>query len=85
MGLLRKEEKLLRRLFQKRRNDLESNLNKATKNLMALKDDSRFMSTSKTIIARYRAEIAAISALEARVFKELYKHETTDDTRKTAR
>lgn len=85
MGLLRKEEKLLRRLFQKRRNDLESNLNKATKNLMALKDDSRFMSTSKTIIARYRAEIAAISALESRVFKELYKHETTDDTRKTAR
>jgi hypothetical protein len=85
MGLLKKEEKLLKRLFQKRKNELQSFV---TNNLKTLenKESNRHLSESITLtMNRHIQEINELTRLEAKVFKEINKYEQANHPQETIR
>lgn len=83
MGLTRKEEKLLKRLFQKRMNDLELAIIHAIKQAEGQEMKGNVVETLQNTIAKFRLEFSNLKQLEERVFWEINKHEAKNDTRKT--
>lgn len=83
MGLLKKEEKLLKRLFQKRKNDLELAIVHSLKHAEAVEAKGNLAEIMTVTVNKYRKEIYELQHLEARIFKELYKHEPENNSRKT--
>lgn len=83
MGLTKKEEKLLKRLFQKRKNDLELTIVHGLKHAEAVEAKGNLAEIMSVTVNKYRREIFELQNLEARLFRELYKHEPKDNSRKT--
>jgi hypothetical protein len=83
MGLTKKEEKLLKRLFQKRKNDLELAITHAIKQAEGQEQKGNVLETLQTTIAKFRLEVVQLNMLEERVFWEITKHENKDHSRQT--
>ncbi len=83
MGLTRKEEKLLKRLFQKRKNDLELSIIHSIKQAEGQEQKGNVLETLQTTIAKFRLEVVQLNMLEERVFQEINKHEAKNDSRQT--
>ena len=82
MSLTKKEEKLLKRLFQKRKNDLELAIVHGLKHAEAVEAKGNLAEIMTVTVNKYRQEIFELQNLEARLFRELYKHEPKDNSRK---
>lgn len=83
MGLLKKEEKLLKRLFQKRKNDLELCIVQGLRHAESVEAKGNLAEIMTVTVNKYRQEIFELQNLEARLFRELYKHEAKNNPRKT--
>lgn len=84
MGLLRNEEKLLKRLFQKRKNDLELAIVHALKVAETQEIKGHIIDDLTINVNKNRKEVLELERLEKRIFEELYKFAKTD-TQKTAK
>lgn len=84
MGLTKKEEKLLKRLFQKRKNELELAIIHSLKQADAIEAKGAVVETITVTINKYRREVFELQGLERKLFRELYKYET-DYSRQTIR
>jgi len=83
MGLLKKEEKLLKRLFQKRKNELQGFI---TNNLKTLekKDSKGHLAETITItMNRHIREMNDLTRLEAKIFREIDKYGETNNSQQT--
>lgn len=85
MGLLKKEEKLLKRLFQKRKSELQSFVTHNLKTLESKEAKGHLAESLKITMSRHVQEINELTRLEAKIFKELYKHEATNNSQQTIR
>lgn len=85
MGLLKKEEKLLKRLFQKRKNELQGFVTNNLKTINTKEATGHLAETVNLTMKRHVEEINELTRLEAKIFKELHKYETTNDSRQAIR
>ena len=85
MGLLKKEEKLLKRLFQKRKNELQGFITHNLKTLESKEANKHLTETITITMNRYIKEINDLTRLEAKVFKEIDKYGHTKDSQQAIR
>ncbi len=82
MGLLKKEEKLLKRLFQKRINEVEGYISHNQHRADAIEAKGAVLDTITLTIEKYRRELNELKYLEAKIFRELYKYEADNSRQK---
>ena len=85
MGLLKKEEKLLKRLFQKRKNELQGFVTNNLKTLESKEAKGHLAESLKITMSRHVQEINELTRLEAKVFKEINKYEAANNPQQTTR
>lgn len=78
MGLLKKEEKLLKRLFQKRKSELQAFVSNNLKTLDSKEAKGHLLETLTITMNRHKQEINDLTRLEAKIFKEIYKYEAAN-------
>jgi len=85
MGLLKKEEKLLTRLFQKRKRELQNFVTNNMKTLESKEAKGHLAETITITMNRHIKEINDLTRLEAKIFREIDKFGNTNDTQQTIR
>lgn len=85
MGLLKKEEKLLKRLFQKRKNELQGFVTNNLKTLESKEAKGHLAESLKITMSRHVQEINELTRLEAKIFKEINKYEAANNSQQTTR
>ena len=80
MGLMKKEEKLLKRLFQKRRNELQAYITHTIQTMEKVESKAKLADSLTLTLIRHQKELFELNHLEKKVFAEVYKFEATNDT-----